>query len=234
MYSRLSSFAGALISAGLVAVSQFAYADDKGQVTHLSGVLSAKKPDGTIRILAERSEVSTGDVLTSEKNTYANIRFSDGTQMTMKPASSVKVEKFAYQVDKPQEDSFAVSLITGGLRLVTGLVGARNRAKFSVTTQTATIGIRGTTFNIDDCVDVSGEGCGGHEAGIYVGVTNGQVAITNNEGSLVIRAGQFSRVSTGAAPRPVSNPGFLFTPPPSFLRSGVSTGPRPTECVVRR
>ena len=234
MYSRLSSFAG-LLTLVIAGAAPLAHADDKGQVTHLSGVLSAKKPDGAIRILAERSEVSTGDVLTSEKNTYANIRFSDGTQMTMKPASSVKVEKFAYQVDKPQEDSFAVSLITGGLRLVTGLVGARNRAKFSVTTQTATIGIRGTTFNIDDCVDTSGgEECAGHEKGIYVGVTNGEVSISNSEGRLSIRAGQFSRVSAGAAPRPVSNPGFLFTPPPSFLRSSLSTGPRPTECVVRR
>ena len=228
---RLSSFAGLLILI-IAAGAPLAHAD-KGTVTHLSGVLSAKKPDGTIRVLAERSEVATGDVLTSERNTYANIRFSDGTQMTMKPASSVKVDKFAYQQDKPQEDSFAISLLTGGLRLVTGLVGARNRAKFEVKTNTATIGIRGTTFNIDDCADVSGEACSGQEPGIYVGVTNGQVAVTNSEGSLLVRAGGFSRVARGVAPRPVSNPGFLFTPPPSFLRTA-SSGPRPTECVVRR
>ena len=228
---RPSSFAGLLILV-IAAGAPLAHAD-KGTVTHLSGVLSAKKPDGTIRVLAERSEVATGDVLTSERNTYANIRFSDGTQMTMKPASSVKVDKFAYQQDKPQEDSFAISLLTGGLRLVTGLVGARNRAKFEVKTNTATIGIRGTTFNIDDCADVSGEACAGQEPGIYVGVTNGQVAVTNSEGSLLVRAGGFSRVTRGVAPRPVSNPGFLFTPPPSFLRTA-SLGPRPTECVVRR
>jgi hypothetical protein len=150
---RLNSFAGLLILI-IAAGAPLAHAD-KGTVTHLSGVLSAKKPDGTIRVLAERSEVATGDVLTSERNTYANIRFSDGTQMTMKPASSVKLDKFAFQQDKPQEDSFAISLLTGGLRLVTGLVGARNRAKFEVKTNTATIGIRGTTFNIDDCADAS-------------------------------------------------------------------------------
>jgi hypothetical protein len=228
---RLNSFAGLLILV-VAAGAPLAHAD-KGTVTHLSGVLSAKKPDGTIRVLAERSEIATGDVLTSERNTYANIRFSDGTQMTMKPASSVKLDKFAFQQDKPQEDSFAISLLTGGLRLVTGLVGARNRAKFEVKTNTATIGIRGTTFNIDDCADASGEACTGHEPGIYVGVTNGQVSVTNSEGSLLVRAGAFSRVTRGAAPRPVSNPGFLFTPPPSFLRTA-SSGPRPTECVVRR
>ena len=99
MHSRLNAFAG-LLTLVIAGAAPLAHAD-KGQVTHLSGVLSAKKADGTIRVLAERSEVQTGDVLTSEKNTYANIRFSDGSQMTMKPTSSVKVEKFAYQQDKP-------------------------------------------------------------------------------------------------------------------------------------
>lgn len=225
-------FAVGLVSLIFAAVSQLAQAD-KGTVTHLSGVLSAKKADGTIRVLAERSEVASGEVLTSERNTYANIRFSDGGQMTLKPASSVRIEKFAYQQDKPQEDSFAISLLTGGLRLVTGIVGARNRAKFQVGTQTATIGIRGTTFNIDDCLK-GGEDCpAGVEAGIYVGVTNGAVDVSNSSGSVLIRAGQFSRVTVGAAPRQVSNPGLLFSPPPSFLRTAAS-GPRPAECVVRR
>lgn len=230
-FSR-SLIAGLLLSVISAAGVPLAYAD-KGTVSHLSGVLSAKKPDGSIRVLAERSEVAAGEVLTSERNTYANIRFSDGGQMTLKPASSVRIEKFAYQQDKPQEDSFAISLLTGGLRLVTGIVGARSRAKFQVGTQTATIGIRGTTFNIDDCVTAGGEGCEGREAGIYVGVTNGAVELSNAEGRMVLRAGQFSRVARGFAPRPVTNPGFLFTPPPSFLRSA-SSGPRPTECLVRR
>ena len=232
MNSSHPLLAGLLISVIFAAGSQLAHAD-KGTVTHLSGVLSAKKPDGTIRVLAERSEVAAGEVLTSERNTYANIKFSDGGQMTLKPASSVKIEKFAYQQDKPQEDSFAISLLTGGLRLVSGIVGARNRAKYQVGTQTATIGIRGTTFNIDDCLK-GGEDCpAGVEPGIYVGVTNGAVDVSNSSGRVLIRAGQFSRVTVGAAPRTVSNPGLMFSPPPSFLRSAAS-GPRPAECVVRR
>jgi len=231
MNSRLT--AGLLVATVLCVAVPLARAD-QATVTHLSGVLSAKKPDGTIRVLAERSEVGTGDVLTTETNTYANIRFADGGQMTLKPTSSVKIEKFAYQKDKPQQDSFVVNLLQGGLRLVTGIVGNRNRNKFQIGTQTATIGIRGTTFNVDDCVAAGGgEGCRGIEPGIYVGVTNGAVELSNAEGRLLIRAGQFSRVTRGVAPRPVANPGLLFSPPPSFLRTA-SAGPRPAECVVRR
>ena len=230
MHSRLSSFAG-LLTLIIAAGAPLVHAD-KGQVTHLSGVLSAKKADGTIRVLAERSEVQTGDVLTSEKNTYANIRFSDGSQMTMKPASSVKVEKFAYQQDKPADDSFAVTLLQGGLRLVTGIVGSRSRAKFQVGTQTATIGIRGTTFVVDDCS--SGDVCpAGIEPGIYVGVSSGSVTLSNPAGRMTLQAGQFSRIVQGAAPRGVSNPGLQFTPPPSFLRAA-SSGPAPAECTIKR
>ena len=153
--------------------------------------------------------------------------------MTMKPTSSVKVEKFAYQKDKPADDSFAVTLLQGGLRLVTGIVGSRNRAKFEVKTNTATIGIRGTTFNVDDC-SAGGEGCpADSEPGIYVGVSNGSVTLSNAEGRMVLQAGQFSRITRGFAPRSISNPGLQFTPPPSFMRAG-SSGPSPTECVVKR
>jgi hypothetical protein len=232
MSSRLTQAAALLAATALCVGASLARADS-GTVTHLSGVLSAKKPDGTIRVLAERSEVGTGDVLTTETNTYANIRFSDGGQMTLKPASSVKIEKFTYQKDKPQQDSFVVNLLTGGLRLVTGIVGNRNRSKFAVGTQTATIGIRGTTFNVDDCLK-GGEGCPpGAEPGIYVGVTNGQVELSNSSGRVSIRAGQFSRITAGAAPRVVANPGLIFSPPPSFMRTAAS-GPRPAECVIKR
>lgn len=221
-----------LIAAAFCSASGLTGAN-QGTVTHLSGVLSAKKPDGTIRVLAERSEVGTGDVLTTEANTYANVRFSDGGQMTLKPTSSVKIEKFAYQKDQPQQDSFVVNLLQGGLRLVTGVVGNRNRNKFQIGTQTATIGIRGTTFLVEDCLS-GGEGCPpGAEPGIYVGVTNGAVELSNSAGRLQIRAGQFSRVTANAPPRAVANPGLNFSPPPSFLRTA-SAGPKPTECVVRR
>jgi ferric-dicitrate binding protein FerR (iron transport regulator) len=232
MTNRVRLTAALLVATTLCVAAPFASAN-QGTVTHLSGVLSAKKPDGMIRVLAERSEVGTGDVLTTETSTYANIRFSDGGQMTLKPASSVKIEKFAYQKDVPQQDSFVVNLLQGGLRLVTGVVGNRNRSKFQIGTQTATIGIRGTTFNVDDCLK-GGEECPpGIEPGIYVGVSNGAVELSNSAGRLQIRAGQFSRITANAAPRAVANPGLLFTPPPSFLRTAAA-GPTPSECVVRR
>jgi hypothetical protein len=43
------------------------WAAPAAEVTHLSGILSAKKPDGSSKVLAVRSVVEEGDVLTTEK-----------------------------------------------------------------------------------------------------------------------------------------------------------------------
>ena len=39
-----------------------------GSVAHVAGTLSAKKADGTTRLLAPRSEVRTGDIVSTERD----------------------------------------------------------------------------------------------------------------------------------------------------------------------
>src|SRR5262249_54449251 len=56
-----------------------------GSVTHLSGTLSVQRPDGSVRILSQKSEVNQGDVLTTQRDSYAQINFTDGSSMTMRP-----------------------------------------------------------------------------------------------------------------------------------------------------
>lgn len=120
-----------------------------GTIVQLSGPLLAKKADGTARILSIRSEVEGGDTLMTEKNTYAMVKFIDNSEITLKPNTTFKVEKFSYEADKPDGDSASFNLVKGGLRSVTGLLGKRNKEKFSMKTPSATIGIRGTTFTAD-------------------------------------------------------------------------------------
>jgi hypothetical protein len=134
-----------------------------GNVTNLSGPLLAKKSDGTVKVLAVKSEVEPGDTLVSEKNTYAQIRFIDGSVITLKPNTTFKVEAFAYEADKPAADTASFSLVKGGLRSITGLLGKRNKEKFELKTPTATIGIRGTTFDVDH-VEETGEAIAARQA----------------------------------------------------------------------
>lgn len=117
-----------------------------GTVVQLSGPLLAKKADGGGKILALKSEVEQGDTLVTEKNTYALIRFIDNSEITLRPGSALTIDKFVFDAGKPQDDSAAFSLVKGGLRSVTGLLGKRSKERFALKTPTATIGIRGTTF----------------------------------------------------------------------------------------
>lgn len=120
-----------------------------GTVTHLSGPLLAKKAGGAVKILSVKSEVENGDTLVTEKNTYARVKFIDNSEITLKPGSTLTVENFSFEDDKPDNDKASFNLVKGGLRSVSGLLGKRNKEKFELKTPAATIGIRGTTFLVD-------------------------------------------------------------------------------------
>ena len=196
---------------------------DSGAVSQLSGTLSVKKPDGTVRILARNSEVRSGDVLSTERDSYAQIRFSDGGQITLKPGTAVKLDDFKYSAEKPQEDAFLFSLLRGGLRAVTGLVGKRNRDRYLMNTATATVGIRGTTFSADDCTGQRDGDCARLQQAVYVGVSDGEVVVRNAEGELALGAGQFGQIARGEKPLFLStDPGLQFAPPATFIQSLLS------------
>ncbi|GAB3460734.1 hypothetical protein GCM10027321_20530 [Massilia terrae] len=136
----------ALLFAALLGFASLAWAQAVGTVTHLSGPLVAKKANGAVKVLAVKSEVENGDTLVAEKNTYAQIKFVDNGQITLRPGTTFKIEHYAYDEGKPDDDAEHLELVAGGVRSVTGLLGKRNKEKFALKTPNATIGIRGTTF----------------------------------------------------------------------------------------
>lgn len=232
-------FTAFLVAAGLAGMAAQAFA--AGAVSQLSGTLSVRKADGSVRILSQKSEIQDGDTLNTQRDSYAQIKFPDGGQVTMKPNSTVKIERFAYTQDQPQNDSFLFGLVKGGLRAVTGLVGKRgNPDAYKLNTATATIGIRGTTYGADDCTTQNNNNCKELQEAVYVSVSDGEIIASNNAGSVSFLAGQFGAIeSRDRLPRFLStDPGLQFTPPASFIQSitggtAVNAG-KSMECVVRR
>lgn len=124
-----------------------------GTVQQLSGTISVQKADGSTRVLARQSAVGKGDTLNTERDSYAQVKFADGAVMTLKPNTRIKIDDFAFDEKEPAKDTSTLSLLKGGLRMITGLVGKRgNQDALKLGTATATIGIRGTTFTVDDCI----------------------------------------------------------------------------------
>jgi hypothetical protein len=213
---------GVLVALGLHAQAAIS-AGPAGEVTHLSGALVAQKPDGQSRILSVKSTVNEGDVLATADNSYARVKFTDGTEAVLRPASQVKIDQFNFEEQKPQADGMVLSLLKGGFRSVTGLLGKRNPANMRVATPSATIGIRGTTFGALFCNNDCG-GAGGTPPanGLHVDVSDGMIILQNQGGSQNFSAGQFGYVPSFTAPPVIVPPsaGVQFTPPPSFLAPG--------------
>ena len=126
-------------------------------VTHLSGTLTVKRSDGSTRFLSVKSNISEGDTVVTAQGTYARMKFADGAETVLRPDSQMKVDAYKYEDKKPEGDNVLLSLIKGGMRSVTGLLGKRNRDKVQIATPTATIGIRGTHFGLLVC----NNDCGG-------------------------------------------------------------------------
>jgi len=186
-----------------------------GEVTHVSGAVIAQKPDGQSRILGVKSHVDEGDVLATADNSYARVKFTDGGEVVLRPSTQVKIDRFNFEEQKPQGDGMVLSLLKGGMRAVTGLLGRRNPAAVRVATPSATIGIRGTTFTAQM---VPAGGSGGLAPGLYVQVIDGLINLTNKGGSQNFSAGQFGYTPNFTQPPVVlpNNPGLQFTPPPAF------------------
>jgi len=223
-----------------VALAVFAgsAAADAGAIEQLSGTLSVTGADGKIRILSRKSVVRPGDTINTEHDSYAQIKFADGGRVTLKPNTTVRLDRFKFSQDKPKEDSFIYSLLRGGLRAVTGVLGQRSKDAYELKTETATVGIRGTMFSVDDCTtDRTSLDCKRLTPAVYVGVTDGEVVVRNGQGELGVAAGQFGLIEREKRPLFLStDPGLNFTPPASFIASlaGGSTlnAGRAMECVV--
>ena len=137
----------------LLIFSSVSFAETEvGRVTNLSGPLFAKKADGTTRVLSVNAAVEQGDTLVTEKKTYARIKFTDNSEISMRPGTQLKVSEYNFDQAKPKEDKVVFNLIKGGMRSVTGMIGKRgDQDSYKLMTDTAVAGVRGTTYECKIC-----------------------------------------------------------------------------------
>ncbi len=235
---RLSIAALALSLLGLAIPA----AASVGEITHLSGLLTVRKADGSTRVLAVKSRVEEGDVLNTEADTYARLKFVDGGEVVLRPNSQFKVESYKFDAAQPERDNVVVGLLKGGLRAVTGLIGKRSKEKIAYQTPTATIGIRGTHFGAlfcqGDCAGIPAPGGAPLPDGLHVDVATGAVSISNAAGTFTFTQGQFAYVPAPNLPPELVPPerGIRVVMPSAIASnrgggSGIGRG-NASECAV--
>ena len=236
MLTSKISAAGFVLTAISMA-SGAVFAEGAGQVQHLSGTLSVQRPDGSVRILSQKSEVNPGEVLSTQKDSYAQINFSDGSSMTMRPNTQMKLEQYKFVQDRPNEDSAFFRLVKGGLRTVTGLVGKRgNQDAYRIGTSTATIGIRGSSGETLDCT----QGCDGvvpggekAEKAVYHNTLTGSYIMQSEDGTVIIGEGQFAQHKKGETPQILKgDPGFRLNELPFLIGQNFNRS-NADNCVVK-
>ena len=204
-------------------------AEAAGKVGYMSGSLMIQRADGTIKVAGSKSEVLAGDTLVTAKNSYAQVQMNDGAKMTLRPHSTLKIEEYRFNKQEPKSDNAIFSLLKGGFRTVTGLIGKRGDPDaYKMRTSTATIGIRGTDFssrlcaaaNCQDGTAVSARPMGKQQAapptapdaappGLYVTVHSGQVIMAQADKVLNLGRGETGFASPAALIRLPAPPAFM-------------------------
>ncbi len=139
---KIAAAVAALLSATVPLTGQGATA---GRVNFAYGPVTAEAPDGEKRPLRRGSLINPGDTIHTSRG-RAQVRFTDGAYVSLKPASSFRVDEYRYSGKPDGEERGFFSLLRGGLRTITGLIGRVNNKTYRVSTPAATIGIRGTEY----------------------------------------------------------------------------------------
>ena len=121
-----------------------------GKVVFAIGETAAIGADGTRRDLKRGGDIEAGDTLRTLQGRM-QVRFEDTSFVSLQPRTDFVVDQFEYDGKEDGSESAFYRLLRGGIRAITGRVGARNKDRFKITTPMATIGIRGTAFTLLLC-----------------------------------------------------------------------------------
>lgn len=171
VFSRLLLIAIMLFPGWALAATQ------AGVVLVTTGSVKAISAEGSVRDLARRAPFYAGDRLVTAAGARAQVKFTDGAIVALKPNSELLIGSYTYEPQGVQAS--VMSLIKGGFRTVTGAIGRSNKADYKVTTPVATIGIRGTLYDANFVP----------EEGLALAVWDGGISACNAGGCLDLGTG---------------------------------------------
>jgi hypothetical protein len=203
-----------------------AAAADVGRVVLAAGDTTALRGGQPVR-LALGAAIQDKDVLRTGAASNLQVRFEDDSYVSLREGSELRVEEFRF-TNGAGKDSAVFSLLKGGLRAVTGLVGRRNNDDYKMVTPTATIGIRGTDYAATvcqgDCRNADGSQARDGVYGRVIGQSQGtnQIVVQNEAGPTLLGISSNFFVSDRNSPveRLLVAPDFVLSKLESRERGG--------------
>src|SRR5262249_24691016 len=117
-----------------------------GQVATLQGSATVTRANATAALLKVKDAVVKGDELLTGANSSLGITFDDETSFSLSANTRIVINEFVYQ-EGGKGNRGVVKAARGTLAFVAGFLAKTGDMK--ITTETAAIGIRGTTGIID-------------------------------------------------------------------------------------
>ena len=210
----LMLFAALVAAAGPVC----AQGTEAGRFLSVVGDVRVGREGAPQRAAQRATEFYEGESIVTAAGALAQLRMTDGALMSVRGDTEIKLERFSYAGEQDRNASFFMSVLKGGLRTITGVIGRQNRERYRITTATVTIGVRGTDFEI---VHVPPQAASGEvPAGTYDRVFEGVTSMQNRAGVmlLVSRDQTAFAAPQGTAPVLVAPPAALFSRPTPILQ----------------
>jgi hypothetical protein len=162
-----------------------------GYIHGLTGTATVRSGSGEARALKIGDLIDPGQTIATGENSSAVLKFEDGQIAALSPRTSFTVQDYFYDKKNIGASRVAFNLLQGGLRFITGVIGATNRNAVNLRAGTATIGIRGTDVVIYmDAVTQA----------VTAAVNNGAVALNSQAGFAVVVLGQVATAVPGLTP----------------------------------
>jgi hypothetical protein len=159
-------------------------------VHRLRGEVKALNAGGTERHLRLGDQVFVGEKVSATASSEAVLRTLDAGMVAVRPAAEFEVQGFKARGDR--NDSMALRLLTGSLRVISGWISRSNPSAHKIITPTATIGIRGTDHEpyvlTKDMPSANADAP--YRAGTYDKVNRGGTTLSANDQDLNIDPGK--------------------------------------------
>jgi hypothetical protein len=201
------------------------------KVVNARGEINAVDAAGTRRRLVDGGSVYPGDVIETARGSQAVLAFRDESRVTLGSQTRFRVDNFVYDERNAGEGRFLASILRGSVRALTGVIAKANTRNVGFSTATATIGIRGTGFDVmctGPCAGEPAEPGTGMTLWTWLGSIEvgqgGQTALQ------VLQAGQGLFIPPTGAMVPINNqpgmegprPDSIDVPPKLFSSDNVS------------
>lgn len=156
------------------------------------GDVQAVNAVGVARSLGKGARIVSSETIRTTDG-RVQLRFDDGAIISLQPNTEFRIDNFRFSGQQDGKERGFFSLLKGGLRALTGLVGRVNKDAYKVTTSVATIGIRGTEYTLAYL--------GAESVAISTG--EGAVEVCNGAGCTILVSGDSAIIegANGAARR---------------------------------